>query len=183
MFTRSITVQDINRENRRKVILRWGIGIFNPGNLTAADNPLSYVNSNDAYVDPVSRKVHKQPCSLAFRSNRAARRTNRMRSTVYTPLRRTIPWLLGTPYRFGDQPQLMSLGGIFPDNDEMLYNMSAQQLDQLELFYSRRFMWPRHRTFWEFITHAEFPEPERDPDPFPRSSPWTAERIARLLER
>ena len=158
----------VNRSNRRTVILKYGMGIFNSELLTSLDNPLSYSHSRYAHVDPASKYVYHLDCRWVFQNNRLSRTLNRCGDVPYNPLSRTMPWLLGTPYIFGEQPHLMTDGGIFPDTEEMLYNMNDSQMDELERFYGRPFMWPRQRSFWEFITFADHPEPERDPWPIAR---------------
>jgi hypothetical protein len=120
--------------------------------VSAYENPFAYSHSRDTQFNPVTRKVVKIDCNIYFAYNKWARYVNRTTSKNYIPLKRTLPWLMGSMHKMGDEPALMSVGGLFPDSYRVLQDLCDKQLDALEEFYGRHFCWPRIKSFEEFIT-------------------------------
>jgi hypothetical protein len=146
-----------HRVNRQR---SWFIYASCPGtlnvtpnrNVGANENPFAYSNSKDKQFNPMTRKVVKIDCNIYFAYNKWARYVNRTTKKNYLPLKRTLPWLMGSTYKMGDEPALMSAGGLFPDSYIQMQELNDRQLDALEDFYGRHFCWPRVQSFENFIT-------------------------------
>jgi hypothetical protein len=146
----------------------------------------SNVQSTTYHVCPNTKRVVRVRCSLYYAYNDWARYWNKrnVRHNNYLiPLKRTLPWMMGSPYKMGDDPMYLSAGGLFPDNMMSLLALSADQLDDLEDFYGQEFpgelLVKRTQAFKRFIQQPVklklFPDLISVSDSFWWTNPWIEE--------
>ena len=143
------------RENRIECLIRGSRIAATHRATSILDNPFYYGHSQDVAIQKLDKRLEFTPCSDFIKFNIQAAFRNRASRFYLCPLKRTMPWLMGASYKMGDLPQMTTYGGIFPRSIPELVELTDEQLNKLEDFYSRRFWQPRIDSFWDFITKTD----------------------------
>jgi len=148
----------------------------------------SHMQSTTCHMCPKTKRVVRVKCSLYYAYNEWARYWN-LKSDVkqrsyLIPLKRTLPWIMGSDYTMGEEPMYLSAGGLFPDNISTLLTLNDKQLDDLEGFYGQKFIGKTtHQRIGEFKGFIQqspqlkyYPDLIAVHDSFWWTNPWVEEQ-------